>query len=209
MNRHILFSAVMLSVPFTLAAAAHKQSNEPVLTTDPLTPERVAIYRDFLATYAADPANTGGPVLNVAMVTEPFTPTSNMDPDQPCLWADDIDNLTTPQLHILPPDAFPGTRIHLVDLREPEPVHTPHSLSVPFVHHKDATPPPPPPAAAAPRPATLLTLSEIVFNRKHNLAAFHYSYTCGDECGHGDTILYELHDGAWRPAKSGCSKWTI
>jgi hypothetical protein len=207
----MLFYAVMLSVPGTLAAAAHKLSTEPVLTTAPLTPERVAIYRDFLAAYAADPANTGGPVLNVVMVTEPFTPTSNMDPDQPCLWADDIDNLTTPQLHKLSPEAVPSARIHLVDLREPEPVHTAHTLSVPvpFVHRKNAAPPPPPPPAATPRPSTLLTLSEIVFNKKHNLAAFHYSYTCGEECGHGETILYEMHDGAWKPTKSGCSKWVI
>jgi hypothetical protein len=209
MKRRILFYAAMLFVSLTLAAAKPKPTTEPILTNEPLTPERVAIYRDFLATYAADPANVDGPVLNVVMVTEPFTPSRNMDPDKPCLWADDIDNLTTPQLHKFSPDASPSARIRFVDLREPEPVRTSHSLSVPFVHRKSAAAPPPSPPPSGPPPATRITLSEIVFNKAHTLAAFHYSVRCGDECGHGDTVLYELHSGAWRPAKSGCSKWVI
>jgi hypothetical protein len=50
----------------------------------------------------------------------------------------------------------------------------------------------------------LLSVSEIIFDAKHNRAAFHYSFVCGQLCAHYETVVYEKRRGGWKRSKLSC-----
>lgn len=52
----------------------------------------------------------------------------------------------------------------------------------------------------------LFTLSEIVFDKKHEHAIVAYSFRCGRLCGHGATWILERDDDGWRVADV-CGQW--
>jgi hypothetical protein len=53
----------------------------------------------------------------------------------------------------------------------------------------------------------LLTLSEIVFDQRHEIAVLSYGFTCGRLCGHGATVILNKTRGKWRLTKRWCSVW--
>jgi hypothetical protein len=53
----------------------------------------------------------------------------------------------------------------------------------------------------------LMSLSEVVFDRGHKLAALNFSFQCGRLCGHGGVVIYELRNGHWRRSKRHCGSW--
>ena len=55
--------------------------------------------------------------------------------------------------------------------------------------------------------AGLMSMSEIVFNRDHRLAAFQVPFRCGRLCGHGSTVIYEEGNGRRRRSKRRCGSW--
>ena len=55
--------------------------------------------------------------------------------------------------------------------------------------------------------AGILRMSEILFNSKHDLAAFNYSFVCGSLCGHGATVIFELKGGKWKQSGRNCGYW--
>jgi hypothetical protein len=53
---------------------------------------------------------------------------------------------------------------------------------------------------------SLITLSEIRFDKEHKHAIVSYGFFCGSLCGNGGTVVLEKVDGAWQ-RKSHCSDW--
>ena len=54
----------------------------------------------------------------------------------------------------------------------------------------------------------LFSLSEIVFDEEHLHAIVSYGFVCGGLCGHGETVVLEKVNGAWRRMKLQCgSSW--
>jgi hypothetical protein len=51
------------------------------------------------------------------------------------------------------------------------------------------------------------SFSEIVFNQKHTMAIFTYSFWCGSLCGNGATVLVEKKNGKWVRSHEFCSIW--
>ena len=52
----------------------------------------------------------------------------------------------------------------------------------------------------------LFTLSEIVFNKKHNRALVSYSFVCGELCGHGNVLVLKKVGEKWKVHKT-CQGW--
>ena len=52
----------------------------------------------------------------------------------------------------------------------------------------------------------LLTLSEIIFNKKHNRALVSYSFVCGELCGYGNVLVLTKVGEKWRIYKT-CAGW--
>ena len=180
--------AVVLSCPCLLA----QQAPPPQHSNQPLDAERVAIYRSFLQTY-----DSGSPtVLKVSERTEPFA--SGAANEQGCLAPLHLERPAA-VTHDLPPDAFAGQAVKLVD---------------PDTHQKkdpgDAIRNGQPIAAAVGSgfAGGLFTFSEIVFDASHTHAAFSYSFVCGSLCGQGTTIILVKKDGRWMTdEKARCGAW--
>jgi len=52
----------------------------------------------------------------------------------------------------------------------------------------------------------LLTLSEIIFNKKHNRALVSYSFVCGELCGYGNVLVLTKVGEKWKIYKT-CEGW--
>jgi hypothetical protein len=52
----------------------------------------------------------------------------------------------------------------------------------------------------------VFTLSEIMFDKKHQRALVSYSFVCGALCGNGNTLILTKAKGNWRVSKT-CSSW--
>lgn len=52
----------------------------------------------------------------------------------------------------------------------------------------------------------LVTLSEIQFSEKHEVAIVWYGFTCGSLCGNGGTVVMEKKNGKWQRGRN-CSNW--
>lgn len=52
----------------------------------------------------------------------------------------------------------------------------------------------------------LLTLSEIIFNKKHNRALVSYSFVCGELCGYGNVLVLTKVGENWKIYKT-CEGW--
>ena len=210
MNTRGRLSTLIICAPLLLAAK-RPQPAGAVLSNTPLGSEQTVIYRTFLTSYLSDPANGSDAPLNVVLTTEPFNPGPEIHPDQACLSANSIDNLATPELHHLSADALPTDQIKLIDINTSASNEKSRTASaqVTFLKRRPTATPASTSSATSSLPPTMLTLSEIVFNKQHTLAAFHYTFACGEECGHGETVVYQRQGDVWKLAKTGCSKWVI
>jgi len=52
----------------------------------------------------------------------------------------------------------------------------------------------------------VLTLSEIVFNKKRNRALVSYSFVCGELCGYGNVLVLRKVGEKWKIYKT-CEGW--
>jgi hypothetical protein len=52
----------------------------------------------------------------------------------------------------------------------------------------------------------VFTLSEIVFDKKHEFALVSYSFVCGGLCGNGNTYILRKSWGKWKIKKT-CGGW--
>lgn len=53
----------------------------------------------------------------------------------------------------------------------------------------------------------LLTLSEIVFDKRHKFAVMDFSFHCGMLRGHGGMVVLQQVGGRWRPTRRRCGAW--
>ncbi len=164
-------------------------SSQPIISNSPLTADQIAIYRTFLASY-----NTGlNAPINVATMTVEFNP----DPSdlKSCL-KEFGSSIASEKVHRFSTE-FSGLRkIRVIDPKT-------HKTSDPgiAIRQGDSVDQ----AVKAGFAAGVLTLSEIVFDPTHHLAAFTYSFYCGALCGNGGTVVYEMKNGKWTKSKRFCS----
>jgi len=55
--------------------------------------------------------------------------------------------------------------------------------------------------------AGLLTLSAVAFNSSHDLAAFTYSFVCGELCGNGGAVIFNKVSDRWIQSSKSCGGW--
>ena len=53
----------------------------------------------------------------------------------------------------------------------------------------------------------LLTMSEVVFDKKHRHAYMTFSFVCGGLCGHGGTVSFKKVGDKWRQEENQCGGW--
>jgi hypothetical protein len=53
----------------------------------------------------------------------------------------------------------------------------------------------------------LMTLSVVVFDRTHHIAALKYSFVCGGLCGNGGTVIFIKTAQGWARSKKECGTW--
>jgi hypothetical protein len=148
------------------------------------------VYQAFLAGHQAGSKD----LLNVANVTDPFRP--DKDDFQGCMQTFPRTSHAT-EVHVFT-DQFSPDIIHLVD-----PAKYKVASVGDFMQKNDDLDN----AVTSAVAAGMLTLSEVVFDRTHHLAAFNFDFQCGRLCGHGSTVLFELRNGRWQRSKRLCGGW--
>lgn len=189
MNRLLWITPVLL---LCFATSPAQTATETPVSKDPISSERMGIYRDFLAKYN----NGSKATLNVSQTTVSFSP-DDMDRTG-CLKAFRTEDLRATAPHTLPGDAFPNIAAKLVDPF----VHKIHDPEDGMRRGQNVDN-----AVEAGFAAGLFTFSEIVFDASHTHAAFSYSFHCGMLCGHGAVTIYESRGGKWQASKVSCAHW--
>lgn len=164
---------------------------KPQVSAGPVDADSLAIYRDFLASYA----NGSGSPLNISELTIPFRPDDN--DRKGCLSAFQAADFVSNLVHRFSTDAFPPPN-RLVDPKKQK-VLDPGTAIKQGQSVEDAV--------KNGFATGLFTFSEIVFDSSHTHAALSFSFYCGALCGNGTTVLYQKQDGVWKQAKSRCGFW--
>ena len=177
----------------SLTLMAQETAPKPAISPEPLSAERIGIYRQFLAGYHKDLQRK----LNVATTTEPFSPDDNDLKD--CLKRFRLGDHSTQTLHSFQADAFPNDQVILVDPKSHK-KQDPEDAMANGVPVDDAV--------EAGFAAGIFSFSEIVFDASHTHAAFSFSFFCGRLCGHGWTAVYDLKQGKWHEDSHAiCAHW--
>lgn len=187
----------MLAIPTTCAGAQNSESDDakPVVSDKPLSAEQLAIYRLILKGWMVD----GKHVIHLSIQTVPLEKDATdcvksvqleeIDPKQVHRFrTGDLAQLGSDKLALVDPDAQardvqkndPGTAIR-------NGTSISEAVSNGFAHG-------------------LVTLSEIQFSEKHDVAIVWYGFTCGRLCGNGGTVVMEKKNGKWQRGRN-CSNW--
>lgn len=163
-----------------LCSTAVAVAQAPVQSIKPVATNQLEVYRAFLSDWQAGSKSR----LNVANATDPFQP--DKDDLQGCMKSFPKHSRAM-ETHLFP-EQFTNERIHLSD---------PATYKVAdvgeFMRRREDLDS----AVQAAFEAGLMTLSEVLFDRTHRLAALNFSFTCGRLCGHGGTVIYERKNGHW------------
>lgn len=201
----------LFGIAVVLAVICSPQSTEdtpPTLSKDPLTPDQIVIYRTFLENYIGAPAP-----VHLANRTEALDPSSGDDVEDgadddadepPCLkrLKLEFEKNSIGVAHMLDPNlAIPG-RFVLVDPDQQEVTVKSNDPSKTMREGKSSTD-----AVDQAFATGLLTLSEIVFDRKHHVAVMSFSFWCGRTCGHGAVVIFKKKGGQWKISKKPCVQW--
>jgi hypothetical protein len=202
-------NCIVLVVVLSLSLAAHAQDDAPKLKVsgESLTAEQTAVYRAVLQDIQKDSKDT----LNLANTTEPtwqsaglFTGACPKTP-QPQVARD-----SSSVVHRLNSALAPNLKIVLVDpaaqegkIKNGDPAILMKRViddrqDVPQSQIDDAT-------ERAVKNG-LLTLSEIIFNKKQNRALVSYSFVCGELCGYGNVLVLTKVGEKWKIYKT-CEGW--
>jgi hypothetical protein len=57
------------------------------------------------------------------------------------------------------------------------------------------------------RPAGLISLSSVAFDRERTIAVLHFSMTCGPLCGYGETLVFDKTASGWIQRPISCDGW--
>ena len=188
--RTLVLSIPILFACCSIAVAAAQEAAQPKLSAKALTRDQVAVYQAFLAGYQARSKHP----LNVANVTDPFQP--DKDDFQGCMKTFPRNSCAT-EVHQFT-DQFSPDIVHLVD-----PAKYKVASVGDFMQKNDDLDS----AVTSAVAAGMMTLSEVLFDRPHHLAAISIDFQCGRLCGHGGTVLFELRKGHWNRSKRFCGGW--
>jgi hypothetical protein len=190
MNRALRISILILCwISHSSAISAHAASDEDVkVSSFPLTSEQLEVYRVFLAEYLKGSKRE----LNLANVTVVFHPDEG---DSSGCMHGFPDSRATVEVHVFDDSFARANHVRVVNPKT-------HKTKDP----EDSM------GAGAPVDAAvdegldngLFTLSEVIFDSKHNRAALRYEFYCGRLCGQSATVVLEKHKGAWRRSKAFC-----
>ena len=201
------FNCTVLVV--VLSFIAHAQDDAPKLKVsgESLTAEQTAVYRAVLQDIQKDSEDT----LNLANTTEPIgqsaVPFNGACPKTPQL---EVAQGSSSVVHHLDSALVLNSKILLVDpgaqeekIKNGDPAILMKRViddrqDVPQKQIDDAT-------ERAVKNG-LLTLSEIIFNKKHNRALVSYSFACGELCGYGNILVLKKVGDKWKIYKT-CEGW--
>lgn len=181
---------------FFVVLTAIAQKPTVPLSTQPLSADQVAIYKDFLSAYQSEDKDLKF-VLNVAATTVPLLiEDSDLKGCARGIAKRDA-AAAGMSVHRLPAE-LEGAKAHLVDAKT-------HKINDPGDAIRKGQPVDN--AVDAGFRAGLFTFSEIAFDSRHQLAAFSFSFHCGRLCGHGGLVIYELRNSKWSRSKRDCGGW--
>ena len=202
-------NCMVLVVVLSLSLTAHAQDDAPKVKVsgEALTAEQTAVYRAVLQDIQKDSEDT----LNLANTTEAIRQSAELfngacpKTPQPQVALD-----SNSVVHHLDPALVLHLKIVLVD---PGPQEEKIKNVDPAILMKrvidDRQDVPQKQIADATERAVkngLLTLSEIIFNKKHNRALVSYSFVCGDLCGYGNVLVLTKVGKKWKISKT-CEGW--
>jgi hypothetical protein len=200
-------SSVLLRLTLTMIVAAQNDVPQPSVSKDPLTDEQVAVYRAVLQDYLKDSKDS----LNLADKTEVLEGAwTSFDGSCPKNHVQDVTQSSHPIVHRFSPTTVLDKRIVIVDPSEQQKKidkgdpqnlvkraiddHVPVSDTELDDSIKQAF------------KQGVFSLSEIMFDKKHQRALVSYSFVCGSLCGNGNTMILTKAKGNWRVSKT-CSSW--
>lgn len=181
----------LISVALICSGSSLGQDEQkPKISEKPLTITQVEVYRAFLASYLRS-----GRTLNVADKTEPMEPSK--EAFKGCMNRFPRGG-SAKKVHIFTTEFAQDDRIRLIDADK-------YQISDvgDFTRRNEDLDN----AVQKAIDAGLLTLSEVVFDSHHQLAALDFDFRCGKLCGHGGTVVFELHHGKWIRSKRSCGGW--
>lgn len=203
--RYILAIA-MTGLALSWATALAQDMPKPILSSDPLTAEQIAVYRAVLGDYTKG-TNDGMNLADKAETLERSGPSGDecfkeikLEPAQN----------TVPVIHLLTPSVALNPKFVLVDpekqaerIKENDPQKL---MKKAIDDHAKVTNKDVDISVKQAFKSGLFTLSEIVFDKEHRRAVVAYSFVCGMLCGNGDTLLLNKIGQEWKVAKK-CGGW--
>ena len=198
-----------LALLATLASAAvlTAQDKVPRVSTDQMTDEQLAIYRAVIQDYLEDSKDP----LNLANKTEPIEGAGkSFDGGCPKDRDRDVAKTSPAIIHQFPEATALDKRVVLADAKEQQKKidkSDPQNLVKQAID--DHVTPSDTELEGTIKQAFkngLFTLSEIIFDKKHQRALVSYSFVCGSLCGNGNTLILKKVAGDWKVSKA-CGGW--
>lgn len=200
---------MVLVVALSLSLTARAQDDAPKLKVsgESLTREQAAVYRAVLQDILSNSKDT----LNLANTTEPVRePGALFNGACPKTSRPQVAQDSPSAVHNLDPALVQNLKIVLVDpgrqeekIKKGDPAILMKRViddrqDVPQKQIDDAT-------EQAVKNG-VLTLSEIIFNKKRNRALVSYSFVCGELCGYGNVLVLTKVGEKWKIYKT-CEGW--
>ena len=164
---------------------------KPKMSEKPLTITQIEVYRAFLMSYLEGSKGS----TNLAEKTEPMEPSK--EDFKGCMNRFPKGS-SAHKVHVFTTEFAQDDRIRLVDGDKYEISDVGN-----FMGRKEDLDN----AVQKAVDAGVLTLSEVVFDSHHHLAALNFGFRCGRLCGSGSTVIFELHQGKWIRSKRSCGGW--
>jgi hypothetical protein len=179
------------------SAQSRLPAQAPSVSRNPLSEEQKAVYRAALAESTSDKAMQ----VNVATRTVPIE-TSEPSFNEQCRKGMELDPAATAVHRLRSSDfAQSNLRITLVDPERVQRGGRNNAISRPPRDGNALVD-----AAASNSERGVVVLSEILFDKKHERAIVSYRYECGEQCGHGETIVLNKTKSGWKRS-GGCDSW--
>lgn len=179
---------------------------KPVLSSEHLTAEQVAIYRAVLKSYRKGSHGT----LNLADRTEPLQRTDSASYSECLSGIKPNESNSAPIVHRISDSALLGPKLVLVDPdRQQETIdkNDPQNLVKRAIDgHEQVTNQELDDSIKRAFETGVFALSEIAFDRGHNYAIVAYSFVCGGLCGNGATLVVHRVGQTWKVTKR-CGEW--
>jgi hypothetical protein len=169
-----------------------RTQDKPVLSRSPLSEEQLSVYRGFLDKFSS--LN----FKNLSSVTIPFNFKGFPD-TRPCLEGIELENVSESlrTAHTFGSEITKGRDLRLVNPIEQEKLLQQQVAPASSQKEKSSDG-----VQKANSDANFLTLSEIIFDKKHQFTVLKYLVVCGVHGLYGATLVMETVDGKWTASSS-------